>query len=104
MIFVALSEAADNGTLILVEGGLCRWYRRRDGIVVIREILTLPTHRRRGIGRRMLAEVIAVNPGRVLRAKCPTKYDSGNRFWLAMVFTLIETKDEVNTWQRPANP
>lgn len=104
MIFVALSEAADKGQLLLVDGGMCRWHRRKDGVVVIREILVMPTIRRTGIGHRMIAHVLASNSGRVVRAKCPVKYVSGNAFWEAMAFTLIETKDGINVWQRPANP
>lgn len=104
MIFVAMSEAADKGQLILTDGGLCRWHRRRDGVVVVREILVLPGCRRRGVGREMIGRVVAANGGRVIRAKCPEKYESGNAFWRAMAFTLIESKDGVNLWQRPANP
>lgn len=51
MIFTVLSEAADRGELILVPDGLCRYHRRRDGVVVIHEILVLPFRRRGGIGR-----------------------------------------------------
>lgn len=36
-----MSEAADKGELILVDGGMCRYHRRRDGVVVVREILVL---------------------------------------------------------------
>lgn len=56
MIFAALKEAAERGELLLVEGGLCRWHRRRDGIVVIREIIVLPPHRRKGVGRALAAD------------------------------------------------
>lgn len=104
MIFVALSESADIGRLVLVDGGLCRWHRRRDGVVTIREILVLPSHRRKGVGRGMLVQVMRANPDRTLRARCPVEYDAGNAFWAAMAFTLIEVKGGLNLWQRPANP
>lgn len=104
MIFVALSEAAEKGQLILADGGMCRWHRRRDGVVVIREILVLPGRRRRGVGGDMIRQVLAANGGRVVKAKCPQKYESGNAFWAAMAFTLVETKGGINLWQRPANP
>lgn len=103
MVFVALNEAAEKGELLLVEGGMCRWHRRRDGVVVIREILVLPSHRRRGVGRAILTEVLASNPGRVLRAKCPADYES-NAFWAKMAFTVVSTEDGINLWQRPSYP
>lgn len=102
MIFVALEESARKGELLLVDGGMCRYHRRRDGVVVIREILVLPSRRRCGIGRNLVAEVIQVAHGRVVRCKCPEKYAAANQFWRAMGFTLIEQKDGVNLWQRPS--
>lgn len=104
MIFVALSEAANRGELLLADGGMCRWHLRRDGVVVIREILVLPAARRRGVGRSLLGEVLRRNSGRVLRAKCPAEYESGNAFWAAMGFTKLSTDGGVNLWQRPAHP
>ncbi len=35
MIFEALYESAKRGELLLVEGGMCRWHLRRDGVLVI---------------------------------------------------------------------
>lgn len=102
MIFVALQEAADKGELLLVESGLCRFHRRRDGVVVIREMLVLPQHQRQGIGTALFREVLGRAKGSVIRAKCPTSYISGNAFWKKMGFTLISTENEVNTWQRPS--
>ena len=90
MIFAALSEAAEAGELILHQDGLCRWHQRRDGVVVIREILVLPPWRRQGIGRRMLDEVRERNPGCILLAKCPNDCEAGNAFWQAMSFRKDE--------------
>jgi GNAT superfamily N-acetyltransferase len=101
LIFVALSEAADNGTLILVEGGMCRYHRRKDGVVVVREIIVLPDRRRQGVGRAMLAGVVGDNLGRTLRARCPITYPS-NAFWASMGFSLVATEKGVNVWERPA--
>lgn len=103
MIFAALSEAADRGQLLLIHGGLCRWHKRRDGIVVIREVLVLPASRRKGVGRSLVAEVISRNSGHVIQAKCPVAYPS-NAFWARMGFTLVEEKNGANRWQRPAHP
>lgn len=105
MIFVALAEAAEKGELVLLEGGMCRWHRRRDGVVVIREILVLPSVRRKGIGRALIQAVYASqgNGDRVVQAKCPAKYGS-NYFWQAMGFTLLSETKGINLWQRPSHP
>lgn len=36
MIFAALLESSDRNELVLVDGGLCRWHKRKDESVVIR--------------------------------------------------------------------
>ncbi len=99
MIFAAMKEAADRGELLLVQDGLCRWHRRRDGVVVIHEILVLPYRHREGVGRRMLAEVQAKSPGAMIRARCPNHYDANN-WWQAMGFTLAARAGKVNVWER----
>ena len=100
MIFVALDEAARKGELILVEGGMCRFHLRRDGVVVVREILVLPPHRRRGIGRKMLSAVMRIHPDAKVIVKCPAKYHDGNAFWYAMGFHQLDSKDGINLWER----
>ena len=100
MIFAALQEAAGRGELLLEKDGLCRWHKRRDGIVVIREILVLPYAHRQGIGKRMLDEIRLKNPGAELLARCPVSYES-NRFWEAMGFRLAQTRGGVNEWRLP---
>ena len=91
MIFVALSEAADANELLLVDGGLCRFHKRRDGAVTIRELLVLPSHRRKGIGRRLVIEVCNRNPRAVIQATCPGEYEA-NKFWEAMGFAIAAYK------------
>ena len=51
MIYQALSEAADKGELLLINGGMCRFHIRKDGQCTIREIIVLPDHRCRRLGR-----------------------------------------------------
>lgn len=102
MIFTVLSEAAERGELLLVQDGMCRWHRRRDGVVVIREILVLPLQRRKGLGRSLVAEVLARSHGSAVQARCPVKYHEANQFWAAMGFTLITERQGINLWQRPA--
>lgn len=98
MIFAALSEAADRGELILRQGGMCRWHLRRDGVVVIREILVLPAYRERGLGRAMLASVQEMNPGCTVQARCPLSYPS-NTFWEHLGFLQVASDETSNTWQ-----
>lgn len=99
MIFAALAEAAEKDELILVADGFCRFHKRRDGVVVIREILVLPLRRRTGIGRRLLRHVMDKNPGNTLLAKCPASYLS-NGWWSHMGFHKV-AEGEINTWQYP---
>lgn len=99
MIFAALSEAAERDELLLWDGGMCRFHRRRDGVVVIREILVLPSERGNGIGSRMVKKVASLHPGAVLRAACPAAYDA-NEFWVNMGFKLAGVKGLINTWER----
>lgn len=98
MIFQALSEAADRGELLLVQDGLCRWHRRRDGVVVIRELIVLPFRRRSGVGRRLVGWLRARHPEAPLVARCPLAYES-NAFWQALGFALIETVEGINLWR-----
>lgn len=102
MIFVALSESADKGELLLVDGGMCRYHRRKDGIHTIREILILPQFRRKGVGTKLVLEVMGRADGRPIKARCPVKYVEANLFWRAMGFALLEERDGINLWQRPA--
>lgn len=102
MIFAALDEAATKGQLILVNGGMCRWHRRRDGVVVIREIIVLPELRRRGIARGMVATIRQCQVGLPVEAKCPQAYTS-NAFWSGLGFRLVECDGKVNRWRLDPN-
>lgn len=97
MIFSALSEAADRGELLLVDGGLCRWHLRRDGVLVIREVIVLPGQRRQGIGSRLVHRACKTHHGLVI-AKCPVAYEA-NDFWRAMGFVLHGTVKGINEWR-----
>jgi hypothetical protein len=98
MIFVALSEAADSGELLLVRGGMCRFHLRRDGVVVVREILVLPGARRFGVATGMLSTIRLKHPKAVIRAVCPVAYPA-NDFWRNRGFELVKTAGGANTWE-----
>lgn len=87
MIFNALNEAAERGELFLVDGGMCHYHLRNDGILTIREILVLPERRNQGIGRAILNQLRAVPGARVIRAKCPAELEA-NGWYKAMGFQL----------------
>jgi GNAT superfamily N-acetyltransferase len=99
VIFVALCEAADRGELLLVDSGMCRFHQRRDGVVVVREIIVLPQHRRQGIGTALVERVRGRHPGARILAKCPAEYAS-NSFWAALGFVKSEASpvSGVNEW------
>lgn len=101
MIFAALTEAADRGRLILIDGGFCRWHLRRDGTAVIRELLVLPAARGRGLGRYMVAKVRSASPNKLI-ARCPLASPS-NGFWKKMGFALVGEGRGCAVWECPAD-
>ena len=98
MIFNALHDAAQRGELILVDGGMCHYHLRRDGVLTIREIIVLPGRQGQGIGRAMLDRLRAVPGARAIRAKCPADLDA-NGWYRAMGFQLAYT-DAAKSGQR----
>lgn len=105
MIFASLAEAAERDELLLVSNGMCRFHCRKDGVVVIREILVLPSARKLGIGLMMVDEVQTRHPQATLRARCPVatkdgRVGEGNVFWKHLGFNLKQTINGINTWER----
>ena len=105
MIFEALSESAECGELILVDGGLCHWHLRRDGQLTIREILVLPDRRGQGIGIAMLAQLRQTPGALSLFAKCPANLPA-NGWYERMGFgregiETTRTGRELNLWRLP---
>lgn len=104
MIFSQLWEAAQRGRLILVDGGMCRFNPRRDGVLTIIEIIVLPERQGAGIGSAILNQLIARDPV-AIRAKCPADL-AANAWYAAHKFKKVATEYSakgalINVWERP---
>ena len=97
MIFETLYESTARGELILIDGGYCRWHRRRDGVTVIYEILS----QKPGAGQAMLAQL-----ARPIVAKCPADLDA-NAWYARRGFVQVATETTrsgrvLNVWRLDA--
>jgi GNAT superfamily N-acetyltransferase len=70
MIFEALHDSLKRNELILVEGGYCRFHQKKNGSIVIYELMVLPHYRNKGIATSILEHLKALNPT-YIEAKCP---------------------------------
>jgi len=98
MIFETLQKSAMDGELLLITGGYCRWHLRRDGVIVIYEIIAT----RCGAGSEMLK--ILKEYGKPIRAKCPADLPS-NKWYQQKGFVLLDTEitrsgRKLNIWQK----
>jgi len=100
MIFATIYGSSSSGELILIDGGFCRWHERRDGIIVIYEIIS----QRRGAGQEILQ--ILEGKGRTIQAKCPSDLPA-NRWYERRGFSLFEKyvvgkagTREINVWRK----
>lgn len=96
MILTSLMESAEKNELILVEGGICRFYKCKDKSFTIREILSI----KRGAGTEMLNRMIAMNPP-YISALVPQDWEA-NKWYEKKGFVLereVEKKDrKLNRW------
>ncbi|MFA5379881.1 MAG: GNAT family N-acetyltransferase [Dehalococcoidia bacterium] len=103
MIFETLSESAERGELMLVDGGMCHWHLRRDGQLTIREIIVLLECRRQGVGTAMLVRLMETPGASSLFAKCPAELKA-NSWYARMGFVCEGTETtrngrELNLWR-----
>lgn len=99
MDFEILYTALKKKELILLDGAMCRFHKRRDGQVTIHVILS----NKPGNGRRII-ELLKSLPGTTsIFAKCPSTLES-NGFYRHMGFYLeceevLRTGTIVNHWR-----
>jgi hypothetical protein len=97
MIFEAINGSAQAGELLLLDGGYCRWHLRRDGIIVIYEIIAT----RKGAGSDMI--ILLKEYGKPIQAKCPVGLPA-NQWYARQGFVLLGTETtrsgrELNLWR-----
>lgn len=97
MIFESLHDSAKAGELLLIDGGYCRWHKRRDGVITIYEIITT----RRGAGSEMLEQLKRY--GVPIQAKCPARLES-NAWYAKRGFVLRAVEETrggtlLNVWR-----
>lgn len=98
MIFEPLYKSAQQGELMLVENGFCRWHLRRDKQLTIYEIISTQP----GAGGKML-ELLKQRPAKSIFARCPADLDS-NSWYKSKGFVLEKTETaksgrKLNHWR-----
>lgn len=98
-MFEQLYASSQKNELILIDGGMCRWHMRRDGVAVIYEIIAT----RPGAGSEMLAALKSTAGACCIVAKCPADLES-NAFYARKGFVLDHTEQaksgrSINVWR-----
>jgi len=99
MVFEILYKASKEKKLILIDGGLCHFNKRKDGQLTILEIISIKT----GAGSKMLEMLKKVSDINLIIAKCPSDLES-NKWWKKRGFTCIReektrtTGRKINVW------
>lgn len=103
MIFDALYESAQQGELLLIAGGYCRWHMRRDMSITIYEIIST----RPGAGSEMLEQLKQQGAWSIV-ARCPAHL-LANEWYAKRGFVLERTErikksgKELNVWRLTLN-
>ncbi len=97
--------AEDDGALVAVATSSLR----RPGHEVVRHfrIVVDPAARRRGIGRRVLSGLVALDteePGLVLQSLCKEEWSDGRAFLESMGFEVVEEELEMECARAPPPP
>lgn len=103
MVFETLHESSKKKELILVDGGLCHFHKRRDGQLTIREIIILPDRQNKGIGTEILEQLKSIQGVSSIFAKCPVDLPA-NVWYESKGFELenVETNKtgrQLNHWR-----
>lgn len=98
MIFETLWKSAQHGELMLIDGGMCHWHLRRDGVLTIHEIIAT----RPGAGSEMLTALLQVPRAHSITAKCPCDLASNNWYrkkgFQHMRTEKTKTGRDMNVW------
>lgn len=82
--FYDLMDSVNADELILVEGGILQFYRKKDGDITLSLIIsTLP-----GSGSRMLERLYEKCPGKLITLRCPLT-SSANEWWQKKGFRFV---------------
>lgn len=108
----ALRQALERGWLYVAVAdgsvvGMVDWWARRDGVVVLYNIVVAPAMRGRGAGRLLLETMIdwaQLHGGAEIRLKCPIDL-SANEFYVRLGFRLTACERgklrPLNCWSLP---
>lgn len=97
MIFESLYESAEEGELLLIQSGYCRYHIRKDGQLTIYEIIT--TLKGLGVGYEML-QILKSLDAEYIVAKCPVDLEANS--WYTRQGFILE-KQEVTRSGRKLN-
>ena len=99
MCFEQMYDSLKRSELILVDGGMCRFHRRKDHQITIHEIIST----RPGVGATLLERLKAIPSAASLLAKCPADLPS-NEWYQRRGFILEATETTrsgriLNVWR-----
>jgi hypothetical protein len=97
IVFNSLMDSAESDQLLLVDNGICQWFRRQDGQITIRVLIST----RPGTGQLILKHLRTKLDGKSLFASVPVELDEANRWFMKQGFVL---EQETHTYAgKPVN-